>query len=168
MVLEPPDANKTSIMKTNEKVLDLLNDLIQINNDRIAGYGKAANEVSPEEADLKQLFRQYAKESSEYVQELSKEIEYAGGKAATSTTISGKIYRVWMDMKAALNKDERQSALESCEYGEDAAQKAYQKALESDFEIPVRIREMIARQKGSLRSAHDEIKSYRDSHVEIR
>ena len=28
-------------MTTNEKLIDVLNDLVQINNDRIAGYDKA-------------------------------------------------------------------------------------------------------------------------------
>lgn len=153
-------------MKTNEKVQDLLNDLIQINNDRIAGYGKAASEVSPEDADLKQLFRQYGQESGEYVRELSQHVQKLGGEATTSTTVSGKIYRVWMDMKAAMSDKERKTALESCEYGEDAAQKAYKQALESDFEIPADIRELITKQKAQLRKAHDEVKRYRDAHVE--
>jgi len=153
-------------MKTNEKVQDLLNDLIQINNDRIAGYGKAANEVSPEDGDLKQLFRQYAQDSSEYVRELSQRVAEAGGDATTSTTVSGKIYRVWMDMKSAMSDKERKTTLEACEYGEDAAQKAYEKALESDFNIPADIRSLITKQKAQLRKAHDEIKRYRDAHVE--
>jgi uncharacterized protein (TIGR02284 family) len=151
--------------ETNEKVQDLLNDLIQINNDRIAGYGKAANEVSPEDVDLKQLFRQYAQDSSEYVRELSLQVTKAGGEPTTSATVSGKIYRVWMDMKSAMSDKERKTALESCEYGEDAAQKAYQEALQSDFDIPADIRAMITKQKAQLRKAHDEVKRYRDAHV---
>ena len=152
-------------MKTNEKVLDLLNDLIQINNDRIAGYGKAAHELTPEDVDLKDLFRRYAQESSDYVRELSSEVISLGGKAATSTTVSGKIYHVWMDMKASISTEERQTALESCEFGEDAAQKAYQKALESDFELPSGVRNMISKQKASLKKAHNEVKRRRDAHV---
>ena len=46
--------------------------------------------------------------------------------------ISGKIYRTWMDVKAAFARKERLSVLEACEFGEDAAQRAYEAALASD------------------------------------
>ena len=35
---------------------ETLNDLIQINNDRVAGYEKAIEELQPEDSDLKALF----------------------------------------------------------------------------------------------------------------
>jgi len=45
----------------NEKTIDVLNTLIQINNDRIEGYETASKET--EEHDLKTMFAQFTKTS---------------------------------------------------------------------------------------------------------
>ena len=60
---------------------------------------------------------------------------------------------------------ERASVLELCEYGEDAAQKAYEEALKSDADIPPAIRELLVNQKEQLRNSHDIIKNQRDLHA---
>jgi uncharacterized protein (TIGR02284 family) len=52
--------------------------------------------------------------------------------------------------------------LEECEYGEDAAQKAYEKALDSDNDLPPDVRTLVQEEKTNLRTAHDTIRSYRD------
>ena len=51
-------------MTTNQKSAGVLNDLIQINNDRITGYEKAAKEAEANDADLKKLFLKMADEYS--------------------------------------------------------------------------------------------------------
>jgi uncharacterized protein (TIGR02284 family) len=150
-------------METNENVVEVLNDLIRINNDRIDGYEKAIGEVENIDIDLKGIFQKMANESRENVAELSKQVGIMGGEIATGTTGSGKIYRVWMDIKATFTGHDRESVLESCEYGEDAAQEAYDDALASDAELSVDIRQLITSQKASLRDSHDLIKKYRDA-----
>ena len=85
-----------------------------------------------------------------------------GADVETGTTVSGKIYRAWMDVKATFAGNDRHAVLASCEYGEDAAQRAYDEALRSDDPMPYSIRELIANQKGALKSSHDTIKTYRD------
>ena len=77
------------------------------------------------------------------------------------TTNSGKIYRVWMDVKALFTGHDRQTVLENCEFGEDAAQKAYKMALETD-DLPAYLFAMISKQKQELKTAHDEVKALRD------
>jgi uncharacterized protein (TIGR02284 family) len=154
-------------MSTNENLIEVLNDLIRINNDRIDGYEKAIKETDEIDVDLQGLFQKMANESREYVSELTSEVASLGGEVATGTTSSGKIYRVWMDIKATFSGHDRQSVLESCEYGEDAAQEAYDDALASDAEIPVAVRQIITDQKASLLSSHDLIKKYRDAHKAV-
>jgi uncharacterized protein (TIGR02284 family) len=151
-------------MKTNEQVIEVLNDLVRINNDRVAGYERAIKELPSDEGDdLKDLFSRMASESRVYANELSEAVRNLGGKVATDTTISGKIYRIWMDIKNAMSADEEKSVLASCEYGEDAAQRAYEKALD-EKELPADTRELIATQKRALRESHDLIKRERDLH----
>jgi len=145
-----------------EKVREIVNDLIRINHDRIVGYEKAIDELKPEDADLKVLFQRYITESREYAQELSQEVRRLGGEPADGTTNSGKIYRVWMDLKAAVSGKDRETILNNCEFGEDAAQKAYDMALNADVELETPLRDLIVRQKATLKVGHDEVKRLRD------
>ncbi len=154
-------------MTTNEKLTEVLNDLIQINNDRITGYEKASEESEKFDVDLKAIFNKMADESRKYKSELVEVVNKLGGEPANGTTGLGKIYRVWMDVKATFTGHDRQSVLESCEFGEDAAQKAYKDALASDAEIDAETRQLITSQQSSLKTSHDLIKKYRDLHKAV-
>jgi uncharacterized protein (TIGR02284 family) len=68
-----------------------------------------------------------------------------------------------MDVKATFSGKDRKAILASCEYGEDAAQKAYEEALATDATLPDDIRQLIAEQKSSLKRSHDKIKRMRDT-----
>jgi uncharacterized protein (TIGR02284 family) len=153
---------KILFMETNERVNEVLNDLIRINHDRVEGYEKAIKELPAADIDLKSLFKRYASESRGFANTLMAQVTANGGNPDTATTISGKIYRVWMELKTAMSNKERESLLSSCEFGEDAAQRAYTQALEADVQIPANIRDIIASQKLTLKSAHDEVRHYRD------
>ncbi len=149
-------------MKTTTETAEVLNDLIQINNDRIEGYEKARQELKDEDADLKTLFLNMISESQKYKMALATEVSALGEDIETGTTNSGKIYRAWMDVKALFTGHDRKTVLNNCEFGEDAAQNAYKMALEAD-DIPSNIRELISDQKAALRQSHDEIKRLRDA-----
>jgi uncharacterized protein (TIGR02284 family) len=150
--------------KTNEKLVEVVNDLIQINNDRVEGYEKAAKETKSLDVDLQATFHKFANDSRKFAAELTQEVSRLGGDASRGTTKSGKIYRVWMDLKATFTGHDRQTVLENCEFGEDAAQKAYRTALASDAEMSADVRQLITDQQASLKTAHDLIKKYRDVH----
>lgn len=145
-----------------EKLESILNDLIRINHDRIEGYQNAIDELKDADADLKVLFLRYIDESRQFAQELTHEVDRLGGKPADGTTGSGKIYRVWMDLKAAITGKDRKKILNSCEFIEDAAQKAYDLSLNSDLDLEPLLRDMIVRQKVVLKAGHDEVKRLRD------
>jgi len=150
-------------MYINEKTAEVLNDLIRINNDRIKGYEKAAEETKEKDTDLQAIFRQMAAESRSYVNDLKEYVTTSDTDPATSTTTAGKIYRAWMDVKATFTGKDRKAILASCEYGEDAAQKAYEAALSSDAELLAEIRQLVLDQKASLKRSHDRIKQMRDA-----
>jgi len=145
----------------NTPITEILNDLILINNDRIEGYEKAIEDAKTVDVDLQTIFSKMKSESIKYTAELHNRILQLGGEPADGTTVSGKVYRVWMDIKATFTGKDRKALLEACEFGEDAAQKAYQEALDTDG-LPVDIRDFIAEQKRALRKSHDEIKAMRD------
>ncbi|MEO7802185.1 MAG: PA2169 family four-helix-bundle protein [Ginsengibacter sp.] len=151
-------------MTTNEKLIEELNDLIEINNDRINGYEKASDESKDRDVDLQAIFNKMADESRGYKAELTEEVRRLGGDPDNGTTNSGKLYRVWMDVKAIFTGKDRQAILENCEFGEDAAQKAYNMALASDAEMSAETRNLITDQQSKLKTSHDLIKKYRDAH----
>lgn len=151
----------------NEKTIEVLNDLIKINNDRIAGYEKAAENIDQGEVLLKTLFFQLAEESTEFKRELSERVEAMGATPATDSTAPGKVYRMWMDIKSSIAGNDKKSILESCEFGEDAAQRAYKMALEDRDELPYSIVQIIEDQKTLLRMSHDLIRNQRDEYREM-
>jgi uncharacterized protein (TIGR02284 family) len=155
-------------MASNDKIIDLLNDLIRINHDRIVGYEKAVEELEDEDADLRTLFHRYTQESRQFLSELTHEVTRLGGEPAEGTTNSGKIYRVWMDVKAVVTGKDRKTILSNCEFGEDAAQKAYDMALNNDITLETPLRELLITQKAQLKVGHDEIKRLRDMQVTNR
>jgi uncharacterized protein (TIGR02284 family) len=150
-------------MYVNEKTAEVLNDLIRINNDRIEGYEKAADKTEPKDVDLQVIFRQMSAESRSYVNDLRRYVTGTGKEVGTDdTTLRGKIYRAWMDVKATFTGKDRKALLASCEFGEDAAQKAYDSALSSDAQLSADVRQLIMDQKSSLKKSHDRIKALRD------
>ena len=150
-------------MTANENLIEVLNDLVLINNDRITGYENASRDVENIDVDLKAIFTKMANQSREMKTALAKAITELGGNLAEGTSAAGKIHRTWMDVKATFTGKDRQSALDSCEFGEDAAQKAYATALASDANMSTEVRQLIARQKEDLKSSHDSIKELRDA-----
>ena len=154
--------NSNLIEDLNSTLIEDLNDLIRINNDRISGYEKAVEEAKTLDVDLHAIFNTMADDSRKYVAELTEQVHKLGGESATDSTTIGKIYRVWMDVKATFAGKDRKTILESCEFGEDAAQKTYKEALFSDAEMSTETRQLIAKQQAALKEAHDLIRKYRD------
>jgi len=139
---------------------ETLRDLIRINNDRVTGYSKAATQTDDQE--LQSLFSQLSQQSRQFASELRSLVSDDDKNVTDETTTAGKIYRTWMDVKATFGGDDRKGILASCEFGEDAAQKAYKEALEDDDLTPD-VRATVEKQKATLRQAHDKIKMMRDT-----
>jgi uncharacterized protein (TIGR02284 family) len=145
---------------TTTETIEILNDLVIINNDRIVGYERALEETKPVDADLKTLFTSMIDESRKIRVDLAGEVQALGGEFEAGTTASGKLYRAWMDVKAVFTGNDKYTVLANCERGEDAAQKAYKDALEED--MPGYIRTTLEAQKQMLKASHDKIKALRD------
>ena len=139
---------------------ETLRDLIRINNDRVTGYSKAATQTDDQQ--LQSLFSQLSQQSRQFAAELRSLVSDNDNNVVDETTTAGKIYRTWMDVKATFGGDDRKGILASCEFGEDAAQKAYKEALEDDDLAPD-VRATIEEQKATLRQAHDKIRMMRDT-----
>ncbi|OYU79374.1 MAG: hypothetical protein CFE23_14495 [Flavobacterium sp. BFFFF1] len=147
-------------METN-KTIDALNNLVEINNDRVEGYETALKETDA--ADLKTLFKNLIGTSQNNLNALSEEVLRLGGEPTASTRITGKFFRAWMDVKAALTGNDRHQILASCEFGEDKALEAYEEALKDSSKFSPEQVTMIREQQTRLRADHDRVRSLRDA-----
>ncbi|MGN7822333.1 ferritin-like domain-containing protein [Chitinophaga sp. 22536] len=147
-------------MQQQETIAEVISDLVRINNDRMEGYQQSMD--ATDDMDLKALFQRMIDDSRRYASQLYDELVALGEQRRFGTTAAGKLYRTWMEIKTAFTGHDRHAILSFCEYGEDAAQRAYSAALRSDTPMSYRLRELIADQQKSLRNDHDIIKTYRD------
>lgn len=156
------DTNNTENTANNSNgTIDSLNNLIQINNDRIQGYLTASKET--EEADLKTVFSDLMQSSQENRRQLTEHVVKLGGTPIEGTTTSGKLYRAWMDVKAAITSKDRKAILNSCEFGEDVALKTYESELSAENLKESDLHSLVQEQHSKIKSGHDTIKQMRDA-----
>ena len=145
----------------NEKTIEVLNSLITINNDRIEGYETALKET--DEMDLKNIFTKFTATSLKCKRELSAEVTKLGGTAAEGTKTTGKFFRAWMDVKAALTGKDRKAILNSCEYGEDQALETYNNTLLNNLsDLTTEQQTLVKSQHDAIKADHDKVKGMRD------
>lgn len=145
----------------NKNQIMVLNDLIKINNDRIEGYRKAIENFKDNNTELLSVFNNCAMESQDNKNVLINQVRRLNGTPDEGTTVSGKIYRAWMDVKGTFGGDDAKGILESCEGGEDAAKKAYETALESGY-LDMQSQAAVLDQQQSQLLSHNKIKALRD------
>ncbi len=141
--------------------IDAINSLIIINNDRSEGYRKAAEEAK--DSELKSLFNKFSDQSRSFSSELRKFVPNAKEPDHDETKTTGKLFRLWMDLKAAVTSNDRKAILSSCEFGEDAAKNEYKSVLEKSGELPADALSVITKQNAEILKSHDQIKSMRDA-----
>ncbi len=144
----------------------LLNDLVKINNDRYEGYRKVEQQAKGN-TNLQSIFKDKSQQSLAFTVELKQHIKSLGHDYNNDTTFAGKVFRVWMDIKNTFKPNNTTSILDSCEFGEDAAIKAYDSALRSDTEISAEIRQHILEQQTAIKKSYDLIKRYKDLNLNL-
>ena len=150
-------------METIQERIDVLNDLIEINNDRVKGFEKVLEDIDDQNVDLKELFRNFADQSRQNSQELAALVgEHGTNDVETGTSAAGKLHRVWIDTKSLFGGSGRESILSEAERGEDAIKKAYQDAL-TDGELSGESYEIVQRQASGINAAHNQVKALRDA-----
>ena len=144
-----------------DKTVYALNRLVEINNDRIEGYETAASET--DEQALKALFGRFAQASHTCREELAREIASLEGTPTEGTRNSGKLFRIWMDVKVALTSNNRKAIFNSCEFGEANALETYEHVLKHDREhLGAYHISMINTQMSILSGDHDLVRAIRD------
>jgi len=142
-----------------EKQLAILNQLIEMNNDRIAGYDTVLLET--ENPSLKHLFSVLGGTSQNNLAELHEEVLDLGGELSHETSVKGKLYQVWMDLKAAVTGKNEKTILNSCVFGENQISDLYLEVLEHNHGV------LSARQLLMLQKQHQELRKDLDKIHEL-
>ena len=119
--------NGSAYMNPKPSQIEVLNQLIQVNIDRTAGYETASKEVKEEY--LKKLFEQFANTSRICNSELELEVINLQGKPVEGTKTTLKIYQIWMNTKSMFTNHDIEIILKSCHHGETITKNVYDKVI---------------------------------------
>jgi uncharacterized protein (TIGR02284 family) len=143
----------------NDKIVDVLNGLIEISRDGANGFRTCAEDA--DEPALKLYFENRAQSCEHAVRDLGTEVRHYGGNPDTGGTVTGTLHRAWVDLKAAITSRDNLAVLEECERGEAAAVLAYENALRE--ELPGELRALIEQQCEGAKRNHDRVRQLRDT-----
>jgi len=149
-------------MKKSKKIIELLNDLVRINIDRVAGYEKGTHAEKGVDPGVRNIFYKLAMQSRSYINELHAEVLHLGGSPVGSGTNSGELYPFWQELRVDFGGKDTQSLLMASEAGETAVQKVYQFALDMGKDLPYNIMCLIRDQQIAMKRAFDLVKRYHD------
>ena len=116
---------------SNEKLVDLLNDLLETCYDGLEGFRTAASTVTSPEAIV--LFQSRAQRLDEAAAELYTEIRRNGGMPVEHGHSQARIHRGWIHVRAAVAQHTDEAVLAEVERGEEEAARRYRKALKQDL-----------------------------------
>lgn len=148
-------------MATTGDQTTVINDLIEINNDRVAGFEKAIEDIEEKNMDLKAVFQGYAQQSRQNSLELAA-IVGVPDEVETGTSVSSNLHRAWIDVKSLFGGSDRAGILSEAERGEDAIKKAYKDALASG-DLPASAVDTVRSQAEKINAAHDQVRALRDA-----
>ena len=147
-------------MKEKREISSVLDELIETLRDGQEGFRQAAEAVR--NPKLKSLFRDYSDQRSRFVNALQTEARKFGEDTPENdSSAAGVLHRGWIHLKSAVTGGDEHAILAECERGEDSAVEEYQKAVEDG--LPPALHEVVLRQYGEIKAAHDRIKGLRDA-----
>ncbi len=144
----------------DNQTVDKLQDLLSINLDSQRGFQEASEHVK--DAQLKQLFTEFAQKRAHNASELRQTISAAGVEPTTSGSVSATLHRWWIDAKQALTGANPESVLSEAERGEDSIKHTYEDALK-DLNATA-IRDVVERQYRNVTEGHDRVKALRETY----
>jgi uncharacterized protein (TIGR02284 family) len=138
-----------------------IKDVVSVCRDAEQGFRGAANAVkSPL---LKGLFEQYSIQRGEFANQLREAARAMGMEVGDSAGVGGMLHAGWMELKAALSRNDEHQILEETERGEDHSLRTYREAL--GLNISEGIRTILASQFVEVQQAHDRIRELRNRTV---
>ncbi len=147
----------------NKKTIAVLNDLLNIVNDRLEGFEKVEGKIWEKNHDLQDNYEHMTSQTKVMKNELINLITERGGTPDDSASLSGTLHRAWIDIKNSFLVDGMEtSTLENVLFGENAAIQAYQEALDSG-DLDEDSKEIVTEQLKKIKDASHEFKGILDN-----
>jgi len=115
-----------------------------------AGYDEAANEVT-NDPRLRDFLRSMAIERRTFAEELGHLLDAFGEKPGAGWSAKANLHRVWIDLRAFLERHDPVALISECERGENAALERYEKALK--LPLSMEVEEVLIDHASSIREA---------------
>lgn len=148
-------------MVTNDKLVDVLEEILEKNRDAEKGYKKAAENAGS--VSLTDYFERKASERAAFCTELKRELVTAYDDFDDEGSFTGTIHRSWMDIKSFFSGDQDEAMLEEAIKGDKAAVAEYEDVL-NDNSLPMGIATVIGDQKMKIQADLNKIKFLEDLH----
>ncbi len=145
-------------MQLHEQLAEGLNDLIQIHTDRIKTYQEINANLEAFDADIERVCQRIVRQSEMHISQL---VALMGKMDCPVATTHGKTYRIWLKLKGTYTGKDRISILNSFDFNEEAAEKAYTYAVE-ELDAPTTVKKLLEQQQASLKITHDIVKEFND------
>lgn len=158
MIFNYPKANK---------ITGVLSDLLKINNDRIALYQKTLDHTSAIDNDLHEVFIKIIAQAKAFRLQIEQKIKQLDVDIKNDSTLFGKVYSAWFDLKMAFVCNTQKTIIASYLYNEDVALQVYDVALNLHNDVSADIRQLIESQRAALQEDYNSIKKYRESYRAI-
>jgi uncharacterized protein (TIGR02284 family) len=146
-------------MGQQKEAISTINNLIETLKDGEKGFKEAADAVR--DPQLKSLFQQYSQQRNRFATELQGQARDLGVKPDESSSTAGAMHRAWINLKSAVTSGNDKAILAECERGEDSAVHEFEEAMSDG--LTGAAREIVLRQFGEIKSAHDRVKQLRDA-----
>jgi uncharacterized protein (TIGR02284 family) len=139
----------------NDKVISILNGLIETCKDGEQGFKSAAEGL--QDPQIKWMFQQYSRQRDEMARELQNEVRRLGGDPETSGSVAAAAHRGWINIKSVVTGKDDASIIAEAERGEDAAKKMYDEALAEPLSTATMA--LLREQSMKVHDAHDRVRA---------
>ena len=152
------NAIKPETNMQNHEIVDTLNTLIETSRDGDNGFTACAEDS--QDAALRAYFTVCATRCRESVRTLEEVVKSYGGTPEELGSVMGSLNRAWLNLRTAASSNSDLAVLEECERAEDAALRAFQRALEQD--LPVDVSAIVRIHLSGVQENHDRVRAMRD------
>lgn len=147
-------------MLNNDHDVSVLNTLITTTIDSANGFERSAEDADA--ARFQSMFREFATERRQCVNDLQARVRQLGGEPADDGSLKADVHRRWVDMKNAITGAGDKSVIEEVERGEDYIKEKYEAALKDD-KLSAETRMVITKAYDSVRRGHDRASALKKS-----
>ncbi len=146
---------------TDPSAAEALNDLIEINNERIRNYERLIRLLDAADKDLRYLFARLIGESHQNKIMLATEVHSMGAEIDLSPVKRGKIFLTWKQNKVHHENVNRNHILQQSESDEEVVLQAYEAAINVE-DVAEYLRDLLQEHRQKILTCRSEIKMLRD------